>query len=107
VRCSFKEAKASAAAAQAAAAEHAPLPPLRERKRKRFTVPDYEDGAHYTVVKAARPASMDATGAGGLRRRVQEAQNLVRTIGFLFEKLDDALEEIAEATGVTEDSTPA
>ncbi|KAI0028885.1 hypothetical protein K488DRAFT_89295 [Vararia minispora EC-137] len=107
MRCSFKEAKATAAAAQAAAHADGPGPSRTLGKRKRFTVADYDEDASYMLVKTERRASVNGTGPGALRQKVQEAQNLVRTIGFLFEKLDDALEDIAEAAGVPEESMPA
>jgi hypothetical protein len=102
IRCSFKEAKATAAAA--AASEEATSSTPRLGKRKRYSViPSYDDDADYMVVRAERRASQPANGGGGLRRKVQEAQNLVRTIGFLFEKLDDALEDIGDAAAMHEE----
>lgn len=96
MRCSFKEAKAAAAAAAGSAADETPAGPSRIGKRKRSSVlTDFDEDVSSMFVKVERRTNQ--SGSVGIKRKVEEAQNLVRTIGFLFEKLGDTLEDIGEA----------
>lgn len=70
-------------------------------------MPQPQRRAPTTVPIERRPSQATpqprANGTNDLQRRVGDAQNLIRTIGFLFQQLDQALGGIAVVVGDNED----